>query len=214
MSQRVALFISEERLKAFTSVNQNVSPLDLMPYVLQSQDIELQYQIGSTFYFQLRDQVLSGTVTPANQFLLDNYIGSMLCNYALERALPFLKYKFFNKSVLSPSSENADSITLEELKFLQQEVRSTAQVYAKRMIEWIINHPADYPTYFSQNVLDGQMPAGDGPFRGGLTIPAQPYAWQKRAFGSRYFGGFAADPYFCPNGGVSSPIVQQGIQPG
>jgi hypothetical protein len=214
MSQPVALFVSEERLKAFTSVNQNVSPLDLMPYILQAQDIELQYMIGSTFYFQLRDQVLSGTVSVANQFLLDNYIGSMLCNYGLERALPFLKYKVFNKSVLSPTSENAETITLEELKFLQQEVRSTAQVYGKRCIEWIINHPADYPTYFSSNVLDGQMPAGDGPFRGGLVIPAQGYAWQKRAFGSRYFGGFAADPYFCPNGGVSSPIVQQGIQPG
>jgi hypothetical protein len=213
MSQKVALFVSEERLKAFTSVNQNVSPLDLMPYILQAQDIELQYIVGSTFYFQLRDQVLSGTVSVANQFLLDNYIGYMLCNYGLERALPFLKYKFFNKSVLSPTSENADSISLEELKFLQQEVRSTAQVYGKRMIEFIINHPADYPTYFSQNPLDGQMPAGDGPFRTGLVIPAQPYSWQKRAFGSRYFGGFAADPYFCPNGGVSSPIVQQGIGP-
>lgn len=213
MSQKVALFVSEERLKAFTSVNQNVSPLDLMPYILQAQDIELQYTIGSTFYFQLRDQVLSGTVSVANQFLLDNYIGSALCNYGLERALPFLKYKVFNKSVLSPSSENADSITLEELKFLQQEVRSTAQVYMKRMIEWIINHPGDYPTYFSQNPLDGQMPAGDGPYMNNLTIPAQPYAWQKRAFGQRYFGGFGIDPYFCPNGGISSPIVQQGIGP-
>jgi hypothetical protein len=213
MSQKVALFVSEERLKAFTSVNQNVSPLDLMPYILQAQDIELQYTIGSTFYFQLRDQVLSGTVSVANQFLLDNYIGSAMCNYGLERALPFLKYKIYNKSVLSPSSENSESITLEELKFLQQEVRSTAQVYMKRMIEWIINHPADYPTYFSQNVLDGQMPAGDGPYMNNLTIPAQPYAWQKRAFGSQYFGGFGVDPYFCPNGGVSSPYVQQGIGP-
>lgn len=213
MSQKVALFVSEERLKAFTSVNQNVSPLDLMPYILQAQDIELQYTIGSTFYFQLRDQVLSGTVSAANQFLLDNYIGSAMCNYGLERALPFLKYKIYNKSVLSPSSENSESITLEELKFLQQEVRSTAQVYMKRMIEWIINHPADYPTYFSQNVLDGQMPAGDGPYMNNLTIPAQPYAWQKRAFGQRYFGGFGVDPYFCPNGGISSPYVQQGIGP-
>ena len=213
MSQKVALFVSEERLKAFTSVNQNVSPLDLMPYILQAQDIELQYTIGSTFYFQLRDQVLSGTATAANQFLLDNYIGSAMCNYGLERALPFLKYKIYNKSVLSPSSENSESITLEELKFLQSEARGTAQVFMKNLILWIQNHPAAYPTYFSQNPLDGDMPQGQVPFTTGIVIPSAPYAWKKRAFGRSYQGGWSVDPYFCPDGGLSSPIVQQGIPP-
>ena len=180
MPAPVALFVSEQALKSFTSINQNVSPADLTPFILQAQDIELQYYLGSTFYFSIQDQVLTNTVTPDNQFLLDEYISKALCNFALERALPFIKYKMFNKSVLSPNSENADSITLEELKFLQQEVRSTAEVYMKRLVQWIINHPAAYPVYFSQIVQDGQLPSNETTFYNSLTIPAQPYAYKKR----------------------------------
>jgi hypothetical protein len=96
------------------------------------------------------------------------------------RALPFLKYKIFNKSVLSPTSENADTISLEELQFLQQEVRTVGNTYANRMVEWIQLHPADYPVYFSQKVTDGMMPSYTDPIYGGLVTSGMPYAWKKR----------------------------------
>ena len=108
MAQKLALLVSEEKLKAFTSINQNVSPADLIPYILQSQDIVLQNYIGATYYMQLKNQVVSNTVSTDNQFLLDNYIGNAMCNWGLFYALPFLKYKIFNKSVVSPTSENSD----------------------------------------------------------------------------------------------------------
>lgn len=180
MSQKYALFISEEKLKSFTSVNQNVSPEDLVPHILTAQDTELQFYLGSTFYFSLQDQVLNGTVNVDNQFLLDNYISKALCQWGLMRGLSFLKYKIFNKSVLSPTSENADSITLEELQFLQQQCRDTGNTYATRMVEWIQLHPAAYPVYFSQRVTDGMMPSYSDPIYGGLVTSAMPYAFKKR----------------------------------
>jgi hypothetical protein len=128
----------------------------------------------------LENQVLNGTVDDNNQFLLDNYISKALIQWGLMRALPFLKYKIFNKSVLSPTSENADSITLEELQFLQQEVRTVGNTYANRMIEWIQLHPGDYPVYFSQRVTDGMMPSYTDPIYGGLVTSGMPYAWKKR----------------------------------
>lgn len=212
-SQKIALFVSEAKIKAFTGINQNVSPTDLVPHIVTVQENEIQYQIGSTFYFEFIQQILTGTVTPDNQFLLDNYLSNAVLHYALEKSLPWLKYKIFNKSVLSPTSENSESITLEELKFLQSEARGTAQVFMKNLILWIQNHPAAYPTYFSQNPLDGDMPQGQVPFTTGIVIPNAPYAWKKRAFGRSYQGGWSVDPYFCPDGGLSSPIVQQGIGP-
>ena len=139
-AQKIPLFVSEEKLKAFTSVNQNVSPEDLVPYILQSQDIYLQNFIGATYYMELKAEVLAGTLSNENKFLMDNYIQSAVCNFGLMMALPFLKYKIYNKSILSPSSENADSIDLEELKFLQQQLRGTAETYMKRCIEWMVLH--------------------------------------------------------------------------
>jgi hypothetical protein len=180
MALQEVLFVSEEKLKSFTSINNNVSPLDLIPYVLQSQDLYLQNFIGATFYFQLKEQVLTGTVSTANQFVLDNYIGGALCNWALQIALPFLKYKIFNKAVLAPTSENSDAVTLEEIKFLQEQCRDTAQFYMKRCVEWMTLHPAGYPLYITPNVLDGILPQRGNPYSQSLVTPARPYAWKKK----------------------------------
>ncbi len=190
MSTKTALLVSEAKLKSFTSVNFNVSPEDLVPYVLQSQDLYLQNYIGSTFYMQIKNQVITNSVDENNQFLLDNYIGPALCNWALMMALPFLKFKIFNKSILSPNSEQADSISLEELKFLQEQVRSTAETYTKRMIEWMVKHPGNYPSYISPNVLDGQLPERGNPYTNNLVTAKKPYAYKKRyGAGSIYYDG-------------------------
>jgi hypothetical protein len=212
MAQKLALLVSEEKLKAFTSINQNVSPADLIPYILQASDIVLQNYIGATYYMQLKNQVVTGTVTPDNQFLLDNYIGNAMCNWGLFYALPFLKYKIFNKSVVSPTSENSDSITLEELKFLMEQVRSAGETYIKRMIEWMVLHPGNYQAYVAPQVLDGQLPERGNPYFGSLVTPKQPYAWKKRTMvGTRdsanvgWYGGtegcepFGMNFYQAPN---------------
>jgi hypothetical protein len=181
MSQKIPLFISAEKLRAFTTTNQNVSDADLVPNILVAQDIELQFYLGSTFYFSLQDQVLNGTVSEDNQFLIDNYISKALIQWGLMRALPNLKYKIYNKSVLSPTAENADSIDLDELKFLQQQCRDTGNVYATRMVEWINLHPGAYPVFFSQRVTDGIMPSAADPIYGGIVTSSMPYAWKKRS---------------------------------
>ena len=203
MAQKLALLVSEEKLKSFTSINQNVSPADLIPYILQSQDIVLQNYIGATYYIELKDQVVAGSVTSDNQFLLDNYIGNALCNWGLFYALPFIKYKLFNKSVVSPTSENSEPITLEELKFLMEQVRSAGETYMKRMIEWMVLHPGAYQAYVAPKVLDGQLPERGNPYFGSLVTPKQPYAWKKRTLvGTRdasnvgWYGGVeGCEPY-------------------
>lgn len=184
MALQEVLFVSEEKLKSFTSINNNTSPLDLIPYVLQAQDIYLQNYIGATYYMQLKEQVRTSTVDADNMFLLDNYIGSALCNWALAMALPWLKYKIFNKSVMSPSSESAESITLDELNFLIEQARGTAETYTKRMIEWMVLHPGAYPKYITPNVLDGQLPERGNPYYNSLVTPKQPYAWRKWGVGN------------------------------
>jgi len=212
MAQKLALLVSEEKLKAFTSINQNVSPADLIPSILQAQDIVLQNYIGATYYMQLKNQVVTGTVSADNQFLLDNYIGNAMCNWGLFYALPFLKYKIFNKSVVSPTSENSESVTLEELKFLMEQVRSAGETYIKRMIEWMVLHPGAYQAYVAPQVLDGQLPERGNPYFGSLVTPKQPYAWKKRTMvGTRdsanvgWYGGtegcepFGMNFYQAPN---------------
>jgi hypothetical protein len=173
------LMVSEEKLKSYTSIHQSVSPDDLQPYILQSQDLYLQNYLGATFYQQLQDQILADSVTVANRYLLDNYIGTLLCNYGFYHALPFLKYKIFNKSILAPNSESAPGVSIEELKFLQNEVRSVAENYTKLMQIFLQNNQGDYPAYTSPNPLDGMTPDRKTPFFGGIQTNSKWFNWKK-----------------------------------
>lgn len=179
MSAYNVLFISEEKIKSYTSIHESVSPEDLTPYVLQAQDIYMLNYLGQTFYTQLKDQITAGTISAPNRWLLDNYIGSILCNYAMYHALPFLKYKVFNKSILSPTQENAGSIGLDELKFLQNQVREVAESYVDQMQTYLSNNLSQYPAYGNANSTDGQAPDKKTPYFGGLQTNSQFFNYRK-----------------------------------
>jgi hypothetical protein len=103
------LLISEEKIKSFTAVNENVYVSDLVPGIIQSQDLDLQPLLGNKFYDGLKARVLTSTQTIAETLLLDEYISPYLLNSSLWRILPQIKWKLLNKSVLSPSSETANT---------------------------------------------------------------------------------------------------------
>jgi len=208
MSKKIALFVSEEALKNYvSSLNQNVSSESLVPSVLLSQDIELQTFLGSTFYFHLQNQILNGTVSDENQFLIDNYISKAVIQFCMVHALPTLNWKIYNKAVLRPGSENSETATLEEIKFLQQEFRNAGNSYMDKMVYWINLHPGDFPVYFSQRVQDGNMPSYQSPIAGNLVTNRMPYAWKKRrGWGSNYIqDGMWCEGIF-PNTYVSTTI--------
>jgi len=173
------LFISEEKLKAFTSIHEAVSPKDLTPYVLQSQDIYLQNFLGGTFYQQLQNQVKTNTLSANNRYLIDQFIGPLLCNYSFYHALPFLAYKVFNKSVLKPNSENAPSVELDELKFLQQQVKDVAESYTKQMQYYLKFNPNLYPAWINPDAKDGQVPDRKTPYFSGLQTNSKYFNYKK-----------------------------------
>ena len=181
MSVNQVLFISEEKLKSFCSqINQNVNPQDLLPSVINAQQIYLTNLIGSTFYKALELQVRTGTLSVANKYFLDEYVSPMLCNYSLMLALPWLKYKITNKSVLSPKSESADSIEMEELKFLIANTRNVAEQYGtllQRFLQW---HPTEYPLYNQSLLQDGLLPDRGPVYTAPLVTSHYGYAMGKR----------------------------------
>jgi len=166
------LFISEQRLKSLTAIHDNVEPNDLMPYVVQAQDIYIQEICGTTFYNHLKDAIVASTLTTAEETLIDDYIASTAANYALYLALPTLNYKIKNKSVLSPSSEEAVNTGLDEIKFLRDSVKDTAQFYAQRTIDYLCANESEFPTYQNPNIDDGMLPNRNTQYNAGIYIPS------------------------------------------
>jgi hypothetical protein len=190
MAVNQVLLVSEEKLKAFTTINENVSPQLLIPYILNSQETYLVNLIGSSFLKELYLQVKTGTVSAANQFILDEYIGQVVLQYGLVMALPFLKYKILNKSILSPKSETADSIDIDELKYLVAEVKNTAEQYAMLLQKYLFWHSADYPLWNNALAMDGVIPDRGNVFTSPLVTSHYPYAFKKRLAQTANRGGY------------------------
>jgi len=190
MAVNQILLVSEEKLKAFTTINENVSPQLLISNILNSQETYLVNLIGSSFLKELYTQVRTNTVTAANQYILDEYIGQVVLQYGLMMALPFLKYKILNKSILSPKSESADSIDLDELKYLVAQVKNTAEQYAMLLQRYLFWHSADYPLWNNALAMDGVIPDRGNVFTSPLVTSHYPYAFKKRLAQTANRGGY------------------------
>lgn len=169
------MFVSEQKLKSFTAIHQSVSPTDLQPFVLQAQDIMLQEYLGATFFKQLQQQIINNSVTVVNRTILDDYISPALCNLAMYSALPFLTYKIFQKSILKPGAESTQNIELDELKFLQSQVKDVADSYIKAMQVYLKNNLSLYPAYSQYLLSDGIKPNKDSPYFSGIQTNSKYY---------------------------------------
>jgi len=190
MAQQV-LFVSEERLKSYTSLNTNLSPEDLQPYVYDAQNIMMPHYLGGTYYNALRDRVIAGTLTAADENLLDVFIGPYLCNYAFYMALPFVWARAYNKGVMKATSESGESLALDEFKFLQSQIKSIAESYAGQLVNHLLTHPNEFPLYNASKVKDGELPDRSSPFTANIVVPGAGYGWGNR----RLAGFYGNNPY-------------------
>ena len=163
------LFISEAKLKSSTAINLSVDNAILLPYVLQSQQLYVKSKLGTQLYEKLEALITAGTVGSAGneayKTLLDDYIGSMLPNYALYHCIPFLRFKVENGNIYSKSSENVTPLTTEESQHLREEVLNTAQYFTERMIDYICNNSTLFPEY-STNTGSDVNPSKEAYFNG------------------------------------------------
>lgn len=170
MAQQV-IFVSEEKIKAFTQMHENVQTQDIVPSILQAQDIYLQPMLGTKFYTALKAKILANTLTPDETTLVADYIAPYIVNWGFAMAIPFLKYKIVDKGILSGTSETASQTTLDEVQFLIAKVENTAQFYGQRMREFLFDHPGMFVDYENPGV-NGMLPDRTSPYFSGLTVPA------------------------------------------
>ena len=100
-----ALLISEQRLKQWTNLDDNVRVADITPFIINAQSIYVQDRLGTKFFNRIKEGIIADNLNADEQTLLNDYIGPMLSHYALYLMLPGLKYKFVDKGILSGTSE-------------------------------------------------------------------------------------------------------------
>ena len=168
------LLVSEQRMKQWTSLDNNIRIDVLTPSILQAQDIYIQDTLGTPFYRRLKEGVVANDLTTNESAFLKDYVGPCLIQYALYLLLPNLKYKMVEKGILNGASEETGATTLDEMKYLRDQAMDMAQFYNNRMLEYLQDHPQMFPLYQNPTPSDGMNPNRQNPYFSGLqtNIPS------------------------------------------
>jgi hypothetical protein len=147
-----AKFITFEYLVKWTIMDENVDANLVEPFILQSQDINIQTIIGNTLYVRLMNDIITtGTTTGYYLTLMTDYIQPAQAQWAIYHSLPFLNYKLTNKAVSEKSSDNSAVTPLETVQYLRNTIRDNAEFLSTRIREYIINNQTQFPEYFIGN---------------------------------------------------------------
>lgn len=177
MANETVLLVSEQRMKEWTSLDNNIRIDVLTPSILNAQSVYTQDSLGTPFFNRLLEGVRDNDLTTVESDFLRDYVGPMLMQYALYLIMPNLKYKFVEKGILSGSSEETSDTTLEELQYLRETALDLAQFYDARLKEFLNDYPDLFPIYRNWN-QKGMYPNKETSYQSGLVtnIPKNPYA--------------------------------------
>jgi len=150
-----ALLISRKDVVKFTSMNGNIDTDHFIQYVKIAQDKHIENYLGSDLINKIKSDIVATSLSGDYLSLVNNEIKPALLHWTMVEYLPFSNYTIANKGVFKHTSENADSVSKEEIDYLIEKERNTAQYYTNRLIEYLtFNAPSKFPEYYSNNNED------------------------------------------------------------
>jgi hypothetical protein len=149
-----ALFISRTDLVKNSIIDGNVDTDKFIQFIKISQEIHLQNYLGSKLYDKISADIVAGTLTGDYLALVTDYLQPMLIHYAMMDYLPFAAYQVKNGGVFKHSSENAETVSKDEIDFLSQKQRDFAEYYTRRFIDYICFNSTKFPEYNNNTETD------------------------------------------------------------
>lgn len=159
-------FISEAYLKQNTPINLNVEPQLVNLAILEAQQIYIQTALGTDLYKKIESLIVSASISGVYKTLLDDYISPALTQYSLYEVIPYIRFKIMNKSIGGQSSDNSTPAELEEIKFLQANIKNKAEYLGQRLMDYLIANSKLYPEYLSNTDIDDIKPNSNSYFCG------------------------------------------------
>jgi hypothetical protein len=166
------LLISETKLKAFTTLNQNIDMALLTSTIYMAQELGLQTLIGTKGYDYYMDLVKSvqlsgGTMSQADSIMLNDYIAPYLIHRAFYEAMPEVFARKMNKAITIGNTEQGSSIDIKGMSYLREIEQGRYEFYAQRLMDRVMAFPSQYPWYFNYNQQDG-MPSSSQTYFAGI----------------------------------------------
>ena len=152
MAQK-ALFITINELKRKSIIDGNVDADKLIQFIEVAQDTHIQNNLGGKLYTKSQNLIINNEINDAGNSdyknLLDTYIKPMLTWFTQSSYIPFAMYQISNGGVFKHRSENAETISLEEMRMMLAKVTETAEFYTRRFTDYMDFNSSLFPEYTS-----------------------------------------------------------------
>ena len=142
-----ALFYTPTQIKEDTTVSKNVDEKYLIETILYCQDMYIHPKLGTTFYDELKADIVASTLTGVNKTLMDNYIRPALKWFVVAEAVYETSYKIANKGLVRNDGEHSDAADARALNVVYERYKDKGEWYTQRLIDYLCENETDYPNY-------------------------------------------------------------------
>lgn len=148
------LFISENKLKNFTDLNQSVDADLLKNAVREAQDINIQRMLGYELYQAMITRVKNSTVT-GNYETLMRYVQDALLYWSYYEALESIWLRPRNNGLLIPQGgDQAAAVDTATYDKKRTSVKNKAEWYSERLVGYLIDNQSDFPEFGTETGME------------------------------------------------------------
>lgn len=150
-----ALLVTRKDIVKFTAMNGNVDTDKFIQYIKISQDKHIENYLGTDLMNKIQADIIANSLSGDYLSLVNEWVKPCLIHWAMVEYLPFANFTIANKGVFKHTSENAEGVTKEEIDYLLEKERNTAQYYTDRLIDYLsFNAGSKFPEYYTNNNED------------------------------------------------------------
>jgi hypothetical protein len=139
-------FVSQDYLKTSTPVLANVDITEVVPFLEETELIQIREIIGKPLYDDLKAKFAAQTLN-ADEITLVTYIKKALAFRAVSAALPFLMIKLTAKGPQTLKGEFSDPTDLSQMKYIRAEIDKYSEYHEERLVEYLCKNSSKFPLY-------------------------------------------------------------------
>jgi hypothetical protein len=146
------LFIDDEYLKTYTPLGKSIDVDLIYPFVQEAQNIYTQDLLGTPLFNYLEWKLYIGTTFSTPYFIqqevdLINIASKALAYWTIYLALPHLAIQIRNIGVARATSDNTTISTVQELKYIREEMQNLAEFWNQRVVNFLCENSEYFPLY-------------------------------------------------------------------